>query len=181
MDWKELLLKFEESKDWTSAIDLMQCVVSKENASLDAYLSINYLLMNLVLEEDYDPSKLDYYLGLLKRYFNESYSKFSNNPEYLFFISNAVIMAEWLVGLEVEEVNDMMRRPVKLDPENILYKWGYLWSFDIGKVPNREENLGACAEQALSDQNVLEKLNSKGALGEYVLGSLKYCMEKYKR
>ncbi len=171
MDWKELLLKFEESKDWTSAIDLMQRVVSKENASLDAYLSINYLLMNLVVEEQYDFSKQDYYLGLLKRYFNESYSIFLNNPEYLFFTSKIAVMAEWLVGLEMKDIDDMMRRAAELDPENILYQYGYWLTFNSRES---SEKLVACAKQALSDQTVMEKLNSKGSLGQYVLDGLKF-------
>ena len=36
------------------------------------------------VNEMYDNSKHDYYADLLKKYFLESYSRFSNNSEYLF-------------------------------------------------------------------------------------------------
>lgn len=54
---------------------MIDCV-NKNPESLAAYLSVCYLLMNLLVEEDYENSKHDYYAKLLKHYFDESYFKF---------------------------------------------------------------------------------------------------------
>ena len=75
MNWKEQLSKLEQSKDWKSAIALMQETINQNSSSIDAYLSMNYLLMNLLVEEQYDPNDHNYYAGLLKKYlFNHTLS-----------------------------------------------------------------------------------------------------------
>ena len=84
MNWEEQLAKLEQRKDWKSAIVLMQETINQNSNSVDAYLIMNYLLMNLLVEEQYEPNDHNYYAGLLKKYFIESYAKFSDNPEYLF-------------------------------------------------------------------------------------------------
>ena len=55
MNWKEHLLKLEQRKDWKSAIALMENIIDSNGTNVDAYLSINYLLMNLLVEENYNP------------------------------------------------------------------------------------------------------------------------------
>lgn len=77
MNWKAQLSKLEQGKNRKSAIALMQETINQNSNSMDAYLSMNYLLMNLLVEEQYDPNDHDYYAGLLKKYFIESYAKFS--------------------------------------------------------------------------------------------------------
>lgn len=68
----------------------MQETINQNSSSIDPYLSMNYLLMNLLVEEQYNPNDHDYYAGLLKQYFIESYAKFSNNPEYLLYRTDSL-------------------------------------------------------------------------------------------
>lgn len=58
--------------------------------------------MNLLVEEDYEFAKIDYYSGLLKRYFHESYVKFSQEPEYLFYTAITASMSEWFMGINAK-------------------------------------------------------------------------------
>lgn len=85
MTWQKILRKLEQNKEWDNAIEFMQNVVKENPDNVDVYLRINYLLMNLLVEEDYDRTKHDYYAALLKKYFDESYAKFFLNPEYLYY------------------------------------------------------------------------------------------------
>lgn len=60
--------------------------------------------MNLLVDEDYEFAKIDYYSGLLKRYFHESYVKFSQEPEYLFYTAITASMSEWFMGINDKTV-----------------------------------------------------------------------------
>jgi hypothetical protein len=176
MNWKEQLSKFERSKDWKSAIALMHNIVNKNGSNIDVYLSINYLLMNLLVEEHYELNDHDYYAGLLKKYFIESYAKFSDNPEYLFFIGKIACMSEWYYDIEIEEAYSMMKKAAELEPDNILYKWANYSDLDMRDLRNKEKMV-QYAKQALSESTVKEELKSKGALGEYLLDALEYWEE----
>lgn len=173
MNWKEQLSKLEQSKDWKSAIALMHKTINQNSSSIDAYLSMNYLLMNLLVEEQYDPNDHDYYAGLLKKYFIESYAKFSNKPEYLFYIGQIACISEWYFDIEIEEAQSMMKKASELEPDNILYKWANYSGFDT-RVQAKKEKLILYAKQALSEPDVKRELKSKGALGKYLWDSLEY-------
>jgi len=173
MNWKEKLSKIEQSKDWKSAITLMQNTISENDSSLDAYLSISYLLMNLLVEEQYDPNDHDYYAGLLKKYFIESYAKFSKNPEYLFYIGQIACISEWYFDIEIEEAQSMMKKASEFEPNNILYNWANFSNLDMRDSQNKGKMI-SYAKKALSEPKVKEELKSKGALGNYLLNSLEY-------
>lgn len=107
MYWREQLKQFEYRKDWESAIKLIQVVIDDTPNDMDGYLSVNYLLMDILVNEAYDNSKHDYYADLLKRYFLESYCKFSNNSEYLFYIGFIASMSEWYFDIKMEDVESV--------------------------------------------------------------------------
>ena len=92
VDYKQLM--HEQQKEWDTAIQYMESVIDQHPNDMDAYLSINYLLMNLLVEEDYNSEKHDYYAALLKKYFDISYAKFSDNPEYLYYSARIAAMSE---------------------------------------------------------------------------------------
>jgi hypothetical protein len=173
MNWKEQLVKLEQSKDWASAISLMQKTINQDSGSIDAYLSMNYLLMNLLVEEQYDPNDHDYYAGLLKKYFVESYAKFSDIPEYLFYIGRIACISEWYFDIEIEEAKSMMKRALELKPDNMLYRWADYSDLDMRKASNKEKMM-LYAKKALSEPGVERELKSKGTLGKYLLDSLGY-------
>lgn len=123
MNWQETLRELEHNKQWDAAIEFMQEVIDKNPNDMDAYIAINYLLMNLLVEENHDESKHDYYEMLTKRYFDESYEKFSENPEYLFYTGRTAIMSEWYFGIETEDYEEMLKKALKLNPDNLMYQW----------------------------------------------------------
>jgi len=173
MNWKEQLLKFEQSKDWRSAIDLLQTIIRENSSSIDAYLSMNYLLMNLLVEEDYNSDEYDYYTNLLKKYFVESYAKFSQIPEYLFFIGKIACISEWYFDIKFEEAQRMMKKAAVLEPENVLYRWAIYSDFDMRDSGNKEKVM-LYAKEALRDETVTGVLNAKGSLGKYLEDTLTF-------
>jgi tetratricopeptide (TPR) repeat protein len=172
MNWKEHLAKLEHDKQWDTAIEYMQKVVTENPNNLDAYLSINYLLMNLLVEEDYDNTKHDYYASLTKKYFDESYAKFSDNPEYLFYIAEMAYMSEWYFDITLEEADKMFDKAMRLDPNNMLYKWLYYVNLDR-KNPKNIKPLVHYAQLALEQNSPIQKmLLNKGSLGKCLLDML---------
>ncbi len=173
MNWKKQLSKFEESKDWISSINFIQRIIENDSNNLDAYLSMNYLLMNLLVEEQYDIDDHDYYAGLLKKYFIESYAKFSNNAEYLFYIGKIACISEWYFDIDIEEAKSMVKKASQLEPNNFLYKWADYDDLDFCKSGDKNKMI-VYAKQALSHPEVKRNLESKGSLGKYLWNSLTF-------
>lgn len=177
MNWKIELSKLEESKNWNSSISLLDDLINKNDEdSLHAYLYLIYLLMNLLVEENYESENHNYYSNLIKKYFDESYIKYSNSSEYLFFIGIIASIAEWYLELEMEEVHLFLQRAANMEPNNILYKWGKLSSLDM-REKNNKIIVIKYAKNALLNDNVKKELESKGSLGRYFYNTLKFWAE----
>jgi len=180
MNWKEQLKKFENSRDWKSAIELMQRNLDQNPDDVEAYVTIIYLLHNFLVEEDYLESEHDHWAGLLKQYFVESQKNFSDNAEYLFFIGKILYIAEWYFGVDddfkpVEEKKafKMQKKAFEKEPKNTLFEWAYRFSLD-------DKLSGYLAQQILVyDKTKVEWLKLKGFPGEYILESLERSKEKY--
>jgi len=170
MDWKKQLKQLEDAKCWDPAIELMQKVIAENPDNLDAYLAMNYLLMNLLVEEDHDATfKHDYYAALTKKYFDESYAKFSDNPEYLYYTGRTAYMSEWYFDISREKAREMLERSTYLDPNNPIYQWNYYDSLNI-ENPDDKKKLTAYTKMILEPNSCISKiLKSQGSLGEYIL------------
>jgi hypothetical protein len=168
MNWKKYLRILELDKQWDQAIEFMQDVIRDNPDDMDAYIYMNFLLMNLLGLEDYEFSKHDHYASLLKRYFNESYIKFSNNAEYLFCTATTAVFSEWYMGLTVDDYEKMFAKAMELEPENLLYKKTYYLHLDKFVSSQQAEKL-AYAKLALQENSpLIKEWGSRGALGAYL-------------
>jgi tetratricopeptide (TPR) repeat protein len=168
MNWQKKLRHLEQNKQWDEAIEFMQDIIEKNPDNLDVYLSIAYLLMNLIVEEDYDRSKGDYYRYLTKKYYNESYKKFSHDPKYLFYIGRIAVMSEWFFGIDTEDYEKMLRDAARLEPNNLLYQWVNCDSMHKSDLENRK-NVRDYAKAVLAPNSPIPKiLDIESSLGEYI-------------
>ncbi len=168
MNWKSHLEHLENTKQWNAAIKFMQKIIKENPDDMDAYLFMNYLLMNLLVEEEYDKSRFDAYRTLIKWYFDESYAKFSNNAEYLYITARTAVMSEWFFGIDVQDYEEMIKKAYQLDPNNPLYQENYYYNLRNKDPENLE--LIAYARLILSTNSPIEKqLKNKGAVGKYIL------------
>jgi len=181
MNWKEQLEKLELSKNWESAIELMQRTVNDNSNDVEVYIRMIYLLHNILVEEEYPESKHDHLAKLLKLYFDESFEKFSENVEYLFFIGKILYIAEWYFGIDDDfkpvkekQAFKMQKKAFEKEPENALFEWAYRFSID-------DKLAGYIAEQILlHDKTIVEWLKSKGFPGQYILKSIESSKQKHK-
>ena len=166
MIWKKQLLALEQHKEWDFAIEYMQSVITEHANDVDAYLSMCYLLMNLLVEEEYDESKHDYYTDLCKKYFQESYARFHEDAEYLFFIAEIAYMSEWYFDITVEDADKMRYKAMNLDPNNSVYTW-YNYMHLNKNDPNDFKKLKNYVLMILSEDSPIKSvLNPKGSLGK---------------
>ncbi len=168
MSWKEQLSYLEKSKKWDDAIIFMESVIQKKSNDMDAYIAMNYLIINLLVEEEFDINKHDYYASLARKYFEESYAKFSHNAEYLYFTGITAVMSEWYFGIEVKDYELMIDKAIKLDPNNLLYNFNYYWELFENDRENQEAI--AYAKMFLDENSKIQKfLKIKGSIGAYLL------------
>jgi hypothetical protein len=180
MNWKEKFKEIEKNFgkhsniDWQPSIIYTSKVISENSNDVEAYIRTIYFLHNLLLEENYENSDREKIAALLKKYFDESLIKFSNDAEYLFFIGGILYIAEWYFGLndDIKPINErqafkMQKKASEIEPDNILFEWA--WRFSLG-----EELSEVLAKRILLLDTVKTWLLDKGFPGEYILGTLKY-------
>ena len=183
MIWKEQLSEIEshfgyhEQRDWTNDIEFVCNLVERYPNDVEVYIRIIYIIHNILVEEKYPDDKRDEWTDLLQKYFNESYHKFSENAEYLFFISKILYIAEWYFGLFDDEYKlaiKMQKKAMDKEPGNILYEWAYRLSCQ-GDIVS-----GYLANQLIEyDKEKVKWLKSKGFPGSYVLEHLQMSNQKY--
>ncbi len=166
--WKRQLKSLERSNEWDQAIEFMQATISAYPNDMQAYIYTNFLLMNLLVNEKFDENKHDHYASLLKKYFDESYVKFSDNAEYLFCTGVMAIMDEEYLGLEIEDVYKILARAIEIEPANILYKSAdYLYL--NRRILNQSPAALEYAKQALHlGSDLRSKLNWHCAFNKYL-------------
>jgi len=167
MNWKEQLRELEKAKKWDEAIKFMQGVIKEHPNDKDTYIFMNYLLMNLLGEEDYDDSKEATYMNLAKWYFDESYAKYSEDPEFLYITGKTAVMGPWFFGIDQEDHENMIKKAHKLESNNPLYNEHYYYKLEREDPIHSE--LIAFAKLVLSENSSIEEqLETKGAVGEYL-------------
>lgn len=171
----------ELSRQWERAVEFMQTAISLEPEYRDLYIYMNFLLMNLLINRDLiyrDKGLHDYYTQLLRRYFRDSYLKYSNNAEYMFCTGIIASMSISYMGINSEDCEKMLTRALELDPNNILYQQTYYRSLNKN-IPEQLEEARAYASLVLQEKSMLVlELKSRGALGEYLYGILhKWALE----
>jgi len=174
MNWQQLEI-LERNKAWPDAIRFVKKAIAANPQEAEGYVRAIYLLLNLVLEEDYAGGGLkhDDLADILKEYFDSSYEKFSDNPEYLFFVGYFMGLAEWYFGQDDLELSrQMLKRAVQIEPQNLLYEWAL-------RFVTADEAANELCQQVFSDEGTMKWLKSKGSPGAYMAWAIKTNCEKY--
>lgn len=173
MDWRTTLAEFEKQREWDKAIELMIDVLASEKNNRDACLATLYLLMNLLVEEEYDRKKHDYYATLLKNYFDESYEQFQHDPAYLYYAGRIACMSEWYFDITIESAEEMLRKATILDPDNLVYQWTR-YANEYARTHEPARVLEYCGRILEQRSPIATELKTKGALGSYILGMMEH-------
>jgi len=169
MNWQKELESLEAAKRWGDAVTFLQESIALYPDDVELYVKGIYLLLNLLLEEDYSACNLEHdnLAALLKKYFDDSYEKFKGNAEYLFFVGYFSGLAEWYFGQEdLSLSHQMLKKATEIEPDNPLYHWAY--KFVIGDEEARE-----LCKQSASNMASMSWLESKGSPGQYLTGIIR--------
>lgn len=176
MNWKEELRDLREKKLWKEVTIFLGKIVKDNPDNVEVYIEAIYTLLDILLEEDWNSPNFEHdkIAKTLKDLFDESYKKFSRNAEYLFFIGYFMALAVWYFGQEDLELSyQMLKAATKIEPNNNLYEWAY-------KFSTNDASAGRLSEKLILDAEKMKWLESKGNVGEYMIGTIRYSIKHFK-
>ncbi len=170
MKWKDEIIVIEQKNDWRAAIELLE---KDESDNEELYLRVIFLLLYFVIEGKYTSQEHDYAAKKLKFFFDKANKKFSSDAEFLFFAGIMIYMGEWYFGMDsVEPATIMLEKAMGLEPQNVLYEWGYYSRIDQRPEQNTIQKLELSERLLFKELHQISGLREKGLLGQYVLGTL---------
>lgn len=169
MTWKETLRKLEQRKEWDIAIEFMQDMIHEYPNDIDAYLYMNYLLMNILNNEKYDPDKFEEYEVLIQHCLNESYVKYSENAEFLFYTSQIVFLSKMFLGIFLQDAKNMLQRATEIEPNNPVYQIANISERCYIDFEERKRSKPFAKLILEENSPIKAQLQKKGALGEHIL------------
>lgn len=186
MHWKEQVTQLEQEGSFDIAIFLLQKVIAEHPDNVDACIFLLYRLMDTLIEgtcywsnnskdplrvikSEYYEAKYDEYVQLARRYFAESYAKYSDNPEYLFYVGVIVGPDPYIFNQkEGFDPMDMIHAAFALNYNTVLKD--EFTSLNMYLATHDQANNIVYARNILSDPSLQGQLTTKGSAGEYVVG-----------
>ncbi|WP_420459576.1 hypothetical protein [Neolewinella sp.] len=167
---KKSIKAIEDSRDWRAAIHLLETI---DESSVTLNLRVMFILVDLLVDGQYSDEEGDYASDSLLKIFKYSEDKFAQNAEFMFFTGIMAYIGEWLFGMEnVESARILLANALELEPDNVLYKWGYISRTDQRIEENSLLKLELSENILLKNSDVILWLSQRGLLGEYVLGNI---------
>ena len=187
MNWREQVAQLEREGNFDIAVFLLEKIVKKKPDEMDAYILLLHRFMDSCLENpcywsniSKDPLKKikeEYYEDKIRQdyrqraqqCFDESYTRFSDNPEYLYYASRLLLHAYDFMCLNIKEslLENMYQKAKNL---------GYNRLVEAGYSHKPDDVLWA--KKILDDSSIREQLASKGAAAQYVIGEMVDCAKK---
>ena len=178
MELKNELKLIEKERDVYSAVEFIE---NEENQSLDNFLRVVFVLLDFLVDGQYTQNEHDFFAIKIKEIFNNAKLQYSGSYDFFFFAGVMIYIAEWYFEIDnIDEAKIMLENTMKSNPDNIVYKWGY-YSITDQRAEINTVLKQLLSKQILDDDSILEWLNSKGLLGEYILGIIQGTYEATSR
>ena len=179
MNWREQVAQLEHEGNFDIAVFLLEKIIQEHPDEMDAYIILLHRFTDSILEnpcywsnvsadplkkikEEYYDDKIEHdYRERAQHCFDESYARFSDNPEYLYYASRLLLHAYDFMCMKVKE-------SLLISMETKARASGYN-SFIEQSSPKNEHD-AEWAKRILNDPSIQEQLATKGAAAEYVIG-----------
>lgn len=155
------LHELAEKGKWHELVRLSGQHLTAGDKPVDFFIDAMYLLQSALLGEEFDisPEQANALRSELGKLFRHAAPKYKSDPEFLFYLGYAIAECDWCFELEgVEEGHRMLELAHTLDPDNLLYAWGY--SFSTGQ-PDSE----TLSFRLSNDDSLLREIQAKGFAG----------------
>lgn len=171
------ILLIEETRDWRGAVYFLE---KNEADDLRAYLRMTFVLLDFLADGQYVEEEEDFVFPKIKYFFDKANLKHSDNSEFLFFLGIMIYIGEWYFGMDnVDQAKSMLEKAKDIDPNNVLYEWGYYSRTDQRLEVNTDLKY-ELSGRVLNDSLIIDDLKGLGLLGVYVHGILEYTYEGLK-
>ena len=185
MHWKQQVQLLEQEASFDIAIFLLEKIVKNNPNDVDAYIFLLFRLREMWLEGDvywcniskdslrdikreYYDSKFESYMAAAHRHFEESYDRFSTNPEYVYYVAQILGHIAWYFGASDDLQTNLEKEALRMHYNTIIKEMEYYEDLYY-REPNNVEVI-QYATTIINDPAIQKQLATKGAAGEYVLG-----------
>lgn len=158
----------EREEKWPEAILALEQRVDQTPSDVKARIWLIFLLWYVLLESDHQKHGVsaDSLEEKLRSQFTASRGLYSDDPEYLFFIGYIIQLSEWYFEDNsfpdaARQAREMIKSARSLDPQNLLYEWGYHMA-----VSHDFEKSRGLGRELIKDAR-FNALSDQGALGAY--------------
>ena len=155
----------EREEKWSEAILALEKRANQDPTDVKVRIRLLFVLWYVLLESDHQKHGVseDSLEGKLRSQFAASRGLHSSDPEYLFFIGYIIQLSEWYFEDNsfpdaARQAREMVKNARSLDPQNLLYEWGYHMAVSRDFEKSRglgRELIKDARFSALSDQGVL--------------------------
>ncbi|QQS40368.1 MAG: hypothetical protein IPM63_13500 [Acidobacteriota bacterium] len=172
---KSELEELIEAKEWSKLKTLAN---EKSNdfggSSLVAIESI-YQLLNLLSYGTYkNYAEHDEIAQTLYDIFENSFSKFHDDPEYLFFVGYCIALNDrYFKQGDLKLSHTLLRKAFDLEPDNLLYEWGFRFS-----TSDREAR--KVTEQIVNNDDISNTLRKKLSAGKFMVEAILNAERRFK-
>lgn len=132
MSWQEKLRINFEREDYEQCITLLNEELTKPFCD-DEDLSLNLMYVYMFMFMLKKGSNTERQMIFLERKILEIYklikAKYVNSAKAIFYTAYNSSIAEWILGLDLEDINEMYHKAWLLEPGNKLYRYGYYLYF----------------------------------------------------
>ena len=169
------ITSIEESENWLGAISLLH--IQEEN-NLNVTIRGIFVIAYFLVEGQYNSSEYLYMTENLQDIYKKAKIKFQDNCQFMFFSAITIYLGEWYFNLEIEIAEQMLAAAKNLEPNNILYEWGYIAYINRNCNVNKELKLKLSEQLLFKDPASISLLKELGLMGRYIIGILENTYEQ---
>lgn len=171
MESQDDAMNLRKTRPWEEVLSSLKKTADNSPDSPRPHIEAICFLVDLLLE---GPSEgridfvrdADEVASEIKSFFDFSRERFGRNAEYLFFVGYLISLTDWYFDEDtLETARQMEKSASELEPENDLYRWGYLMSI-------RDRSAENLAARILSQPERIKWLESKGCAGAQIRETL---------
>lgn len=172
MSWREELRIYFEKKDYEQSISLLEKELAKPFCD-DEDLSLNlmYVYMNMFMlkKESNTENQMSFLSKNIQIIYKTIIKKYKRSTKAIFYTAYIASIAEWLLNLDLEDLNKMYHKAWMLEPSNKLYKYGN----HLYYLQNIQEANNIFVE-IRNDETYWQKIKTMSILGDSFIGAMEF-------
>lgn len=128
MSWQEKLRVYFEKEDYESCISLLKNELSKpfcDDEDLSLNLMYVYMYMYMLKKTNNTEHQMIFLSENILKVYKKIREKYKDSAKAIFYTAYISSIAEWILDLNLEDLNEMHLKAWILEPNKKLYKYGY--------------------------------------------------------